>query len=153
MQNQKKKTADLTPAQKRAQDLKVKALEAKAKAAKSKFKSSKLRDENTPMPLAPGQPLTRMERAIDKKLGMSGKNTMDWEAAKNRNTEDFYPEIYKKNKTKSEKADSAFMTSKPMDMIGGTRKITYKEVRPSRKPSATKPKAPATKPKAPAKRK
>jgi len=132
MSNEKKKPAALTPAEKRAQDLKVKALEAKAKAAKSKFKSSKLRDENTPMPLAKGQPIASGQRKMYKAAGMSGKDIMKQEARENRMTERDNPEIYKKNKTASEKRDSVFLTSKPMDALRGTRKIEYKEVRKSK---------------------
>ena len=116
-------------AQKAAKDLQVKALQAKAQAAKSKAASSKMRSENTPMPLAKGQPVARFARAADRAMGFSGKDIMRREAMENRDTEDFYPEIYKKNKTKAEKADSAFLTNKFFDATQGTRKIEYNKVR------------------------
>ena len=134
MPNDKKKpAAKQTPAAKKAQDLKVKALQAKAKAAKSKFESSKIRDENTPMPLADGQPVARGQRAMYKAIGMSGKEIMKQEKRENRMIERDNPDVYKKNKTASEKKDSVFLTSKPMDALGGTRQIQYKEVRRSKK--------------------
>jgi hypothetical protein len=116
-------------AQKAAQDLKVKALQSKAKAAKSKAASSKMRSENTPMPLAKGQPVQRLIRASNRAMGLSGKDIMKEEARDNRFTEDMYPEIYKKNKTKAEKADSALLTNKVFDAAFGTRKIQYNKVR------------------------
>jgi Tfp pilus assembly protein FimV len=116
-------------AQKAAQDLKVKALQSKAKAAKSKAASSKMRSVNTPMPLAKGQPVARFSRAADRAMGFSGKDIMRREAMENKDTEDMYPEIYKKNKTKAEKADSAFLTNKIFDVTQGTRKIQYNKVR------------------------
>lgn len=119
-------------AQKAAQELKVKAIQAKAKAAKSKAASSKMRSENTPMPLAKGQPVARFARAADRAMGLSGKDIMRREAMENRDTEDFYPQIYKKNKTKAEKADSAFLTNKIFDATQGTRKIQYNKVRKSK---------------------
>ena len=120
---------------KNAQDLKVKALQAKAKAAKSKFQSSKMRDENTPMPLAPGQPFARMSRAIDKKIGLSGKNIMDWEASQNKDQREYFG-LDKKNKTYSEKKDSAFVTDDKIlkATMSGYDPIKYKEVRKSKMP-------------------
>lgn len=134
MPNEKKKpAAKQAPAAKKTQDLKVKALQAKAKAAKSKATSSRMRDENTPMPLAKGQPVARGQRAMYKAVGMSGKDIMKQERKENRMIERDNPDVYKKNKTQSEKADSAFLTSRTMDALGGTRKIQYKEVRKSKK--------------------
>jgi hypothetical protein len=144
MANEKKKPAALTPAQKRAQDLKVKALEAKAKAAKSKFKSSKLRDENTPMPLAKGEYRARVMRTALKGLGASGKEIMNNESYDNKDIADWNESMRPRTK-----ADSAFPSTRSLQV----EPIKYREVRPSRMPSATKPKAPAAKPKAPAKRK
>jgi hypothetical protein len=126
-------SATQTKGQKMAKDavpyLKAQALKAKAKAAKSKAASSKMRSENTPMPLAKGQPVARFARAADRAMGLSGKDIMRREAMENRDTEDMYPEIYKKNKTKAEKADSAFLTNKFFDATSGTRKIQYNKVR------------------------
>lgn len=123
-------SATQTKGQKMAKDavpyLKAQALKAKAKAAKSKAASSKLRSENTPQPLASGQPLARFQRSANKAMGLSGKQIMDEERNYNKDERAMYG-LDKKNKTRQEKADSAFITGKFSRAVGLYSPIEYKQ--------------------------
>ncbi len=126
MPNEKKKpAAKQTPAAKKAQDLKVKALQAKAKAAKSKATSSRMRDENTPMPLAKGEYTASIRRKALKGLGASGKEIMDVEKVDNKQTKE-WNDLWK---PRTAQDSAAYGKRHPLEV----KPIRYKEVRKSKK--------------------